>query len=66
MIDICGIYSITNVLNNKMYIGQSIHCYQRFKEHSSKYTWKRCGAIYTAFKKYNIENFDHMMKNDFR
>ena len=29
----CGIYSITNKETGKMYIGQSIHIEQRFKEH---------------------------------
>lgn len=28
-----GIYKITNKLNGKSYIGQSIHCDKRFKEH---------------------------------
>jgi group I intron endonuclease len=56
MTDICGIYSITNILNNKMYIGQSIHCYKRFNQHSN--SLKKCGAIYLAIKKYGIENFE--------
>ena len=28
-----GIYKITNKLNNKSYIGQSIHCVKRLEEH---------------------------------
>ena len=28
-----GIYKITNKKNNKIYIGQSIHCGKRFDEH---------------------------------
>lgn len=28
-----GIYKITNKRNNKIYIGQSIHCGKRFDEH---------------------------------
>jgi group I intron endonuclease len=55
MKDVCGIYSITNTINDKIYIGQSIHCYKRFTEH--KYNLNRCGAIYLAFKKYGIEKF---------
>lgn len=30
---VCGIYKITNLKNNKIYIGQSQHIYQRFKSH---------------------------------
>lgn len=48
-------YSITNKINNKIYIGQSIHCYERFKQHRN--SLKKCGAIYRAFEKYGIENF---------
>lgn len=29
-----GIYKITNKLNNKSYIGQSIHCGKRLDEHT--------------------------------
>lgn len=56
MKDKCGIYSITNVINDKLYIGQSKHCYQRFKQHKS--SLNKCGAIYLAIKKYGIENFE--------
>lgn len=49
-----GIYKITNKINNKCYVGQSIHIETRFEEH------KRCTdnkPLYKAFKKYGIENF---------
>lgn len=55
---ICGIYTITNKINNKIYIGQSNHCKRRFSEHKSPSSLKKAGAIYLAFKKYGIENFE--------
>jgi len=33
MFVISGIYKIENVVNHKVYIGQSIDVYRRFKEH---------------------------------
>ena len=58
----CGIYKITNLLNNASYIGQSINIYKRFCSHhkvdynnpnSSCYNIK----LYRAFRKYGLENF---------
>ena len=49
-----GIYKITNLLNGKIYIGQSIHIEKRWKEHcqnSSK------SLISQAIQKYGKENF---------
>ena len=49
-----GIYKITNKMNGKCYIGQSINVEQRLKDH------KNCKAnkpLYRAFKKYGIKNF---------
>lgn len=33
MNNIVGIYSITNKVNNKIYIGQSVNIYNRWKSH---------------------------------
>lgn len=33
-VEMIGIYRITNKLNNKSYIGQSVHCGKRLDEHS--------------------------------
>ena len=33
---ICGIYKITNKINNKKYIGQSIHVKERIAEHKNQ------------------------------
>lgn len=54
-----GIYKITNKINNKCYIGQSIHIEQRWKEHKSKYQQNRKSdlPLYKAFEKYGINNF---------
>lgn len=54
-----GIYKITNRINGKIYIGQSIDIQYRWKQHlkalnDNKYSHLK---IYQAFKKYGIENF---------
>ena len=50
----CGIYKITNLINNKVYIGQSIDIERRWQEHR-----KLCktgnALIYKAFRKYGLE-----------
>lgn len=54
-----GIYKITNLINNKCYIGQSIHIEKRFAQHKSPYEIERDKEkpLYKAFLKYGIENF---------
>ena len=56
---ICGIYKITNELNGKCYIGQSIDIYTRWRSHRSKYVQQHYHnkALYRAFAKYGIDNF---------
>lgn len=51
-----GIYLITNNLNNKKYVGQSLDIEDRWKRHirDSK---KSDFVIYRAIRKYGIENF---------
>ena len=51
-----GIYKITNLINGKMYIGQSIDIEKRWEEHKF-YSGKENTAIQSAFKKYGISNF---------
>ena len=34
MKQICGIYKITNLIDEKFYIGQSIHIFNRWKQHT--------------------------------
>lgn len=50
----CGIYCITNLLNGKQYVGQSIHIEQRFKEHCQKNAKL---IIDKAIQKYGKSNF---------
>lgn len=54
------IYKITNTLNNKVYIGQTIKPVEkRFNQHKNNYTKEYFSqlALYKAFRKYGVENF---------
>ncbi len=57
--DIQGVYSIVNIINNKIYIGSSIHVNKRFSEH--KYSLgNNCHYnkhLQNAWNKYGEENF---------
>lgn len=53
-----AIYKITNLLNNKIYIGQSVHPEKRWKEHQQHA--KACDdkyPIHLAISKYGANNF---------
>lgn len=54
------IYKITNLVNNKVYIGQ-IYDYETRKRHhigAALHNWKESDRpLYRAMKKYGIENF---------
>lgn len=58
---ICGIYKITNQVNGKVYIGQSVNISNRWKQHknaafkesSDEYNY----PLYQAIRKYGLENF---------
>lgn len=54
----CGIYKITNLINNKVYIGQSRHIFHRWSEHklAAKDILNNC-PLYLAIRKYGITNF---------
>lgn len=56
---ICGIYKITNTLNGKCYIGQSVDIYKRWVKHKSNcvQNQQRNKCLYRAFRKYGIDNF---------
>lgn len=51
-----GIYKITNLINGKCYIGQSINILQRWKQHRTNYQTRE-EALYLAMRKYGINNF---------
>lgn len=52
-----NIYKITNIINNKAYIGQTKYdINHRFQQHCSK--WSCCTKLKNAIKKYGKENFN--------
>lgn len=58
---ICGIYKITNLITNKIYIGQSINIPRRWAEHKSRAYEKNTNCynkpLYRSIRKYGKENF---------
>lgn len=53
----CGIYKITNIKNNKSYIGQSVDIERRWKEHIAAVNTDKKNSLYRALRKYGIDNF---------
>lgn len=51
-----GIYKITNIINNKCYIGQSVCIEKRWENHKCK-NGNKDYPLYRAFRKYGIDNF---------
>lgn len=49
-----GIYIFTNLINGKVYVGETIDMNDRMKKHN----WGKRQLIHSAIKKYGIENFD--------
>ena len=60
-----GIYKIENLINGKVYIGQSNDVKQRWKNHKWAINQEDKGQLplYKAFKKYGIENFSFKVIN---
>lgn len=61
--DICGIYKIENLVNGKIYIGQSKHIKQRWSEHKKELKTNRHTNKYLqrAWNKYGENNFAHIV-----
>lgn len=59
---ITGIYKITNKINGKTYIGQSVNIDKRWNRHKNEYNREDLHSyeypIYRAFRKYGLESFD--------
>ena len=54
------IYCITNIINNKRYVGKTTNTIEeRWKEHCQDFKKERCEKrpLYDAFNKYGVENF---------
>lgn len=51
----CGIYKITNKINGKSYIGQSVQIKERLKQH---FRGQGNGYLSRALSKHGVENFD--------
>lgn len=56
---LCGVYKITNDINGKVYIGQSINIKARWKDHVHALNRKdsSCTVLQRAWNKYHEENF---------
>ena len=59
-----GIYKIENLINGKVYIGQSVNIKERWNEHklinsrtSKEALKKQKYPLYLAFEKYGLDNF---------
>lgn len=70
--DICGIYAIRNLINNKLYIGKSINIYRRIKDHITRLNSKNKDEnphLINSWWKYGRNNFEYYIleildKND--
>ena len=58
---VCGIYKVTNNINKKVYIGQSVDIYSRWNHHKSCCKNEKCHEyntpFYRALRKYGSNNF---------
>ena len=61
MIKKIGIYKITNLINNKVYIGQSKNIKKRWNSHRSRAFNSNApdyeNVLYRSIRKYGLENF---------
>lgn len=68
MDDVCGIYKIENMVNGKVYIGQSKNVYKRFSQHRAKLnSGTHCGRhLQFAWNQYGEECFDFALIEECR
>lgn len=52
-----GIYLITNKINGRCYVGQSVDITRRWRQHK-EVAYREQAPLYKAIQKYGIENFD--------
>ena len=55
---LCGIYKITNNINNKVYIGQSVDIHARWISYKSFLNSDNTEPIILAMREYGIDNFN--------
>jgi len=57
----CGVYIVTNIINNKVYIGKSRNIEKRWSDHKykpfSNTEFNSCPKFYAAIRKYGLNNF---------
>lgn len=55
-----GVYSITNTVNSKVYIGSSVNIKQRFRRHKHDLLHNKHGNkhLQSSFNKHGLENFE--------
>ena len=62
MLNKCGIYKITNIKNNKVYVGSSINIKKRWSIHKQRYNnslnKEYSKELYEDMRKYGLENFE--------
>ena len=58
VIKMIGVYKITNIINDKSYIGISVDIERRWEDHKLKYNWLRESnkTLYQAFEAYSVHS----------
>lgn len=63
----CGIYAITNLTNNKVYVGKSINIYERIRQHINKLNKSSKESnlhLNKSWKKYGRDSFKYEVLED--